>query len=404
MTSVFKKKLLIISFFALVACSQSPALVINNIKKTDNSKFGEVAKNPFLATVSQGDTIYSIAQKYGVGTRNLIEINKLTPPYMLSAGQLLKMPQAMFHVVAAGDTVYAISRSYGVDIGRLVHANNIDKPYIIKTGMKLRIPSSTYAESEDEQDSFANNEIDDTTEAESESESESESVNNDSEVRVNDIADIKETTENTENTEKILPNEIKSEQDFEQNLISIEPKPEDYKSEDYDDESSASDVFKNEYSNPTLKSGSTYEIEAQNKKAENSGFDIAASDNSAFLWPTKGKIISRFGPKEGGLYNDGINIVANEGDEITAAKSGVVVYSGNELRGYGNLVLLKHDNGYVTSYAHAKDIIVKKGEYVKQGQKIALVGNTGHVKTPQVHFSIRKGRKAIDPQKYLPTG
>ncbi len=120
-----------------------------------------------------------------------------------------------------------------------------------------------------------------------------------------------------------------------------------------------------------------------------------------FKRPVSGEIISKFGPKKGGLYNDGINISAKEGTVIAAAEDGDVVYAGNELRGYGNMLLIKHNNGFLTAYAHTDDFLVKKGDIIKKGQAIAHVGQTGHVTTPQLHFSIRQGRKAIDPEKYL---
>lgn len=120
-----------------------------------------------------------------------------------------------------------------------------------------------------------------------------------------------------------------------------------------------------------------------------------------FTWPVKGKIISGFGPKAGGTYNDGINIAANEGDNIAAAADGTVVYAGNELRGYGNMVIVRHKDGWMTAYAHASKILVKKGDKVKQGTAIALVGKTGSVESAQVHFGLRKGKEPVDPMVYL---
>ena len=118
-------------------------------------------------------------------------------------------------------------------------------------------------------------------------------------------------------------------------------------------------------------------------------------------WPVRGKIISGFGPKANGLKNEGINIAVPEGTSIRAAESGVVAYAGNELKGYGNLVLIRHDNGYVTAYAHAKEIFVKRGDTVKRGDVIAKAGQTGSVSSPQLHFEVRKGATALDPMKFL---
>lgn len=120
-----------------------------------------------------------------------------------------------------------------------------------------------------------------------------------------------------------------------------------------------------------------------------------------FIWPTNGKVISRFGPKEGGLHNDGINIKAPYGSPVRAAADGTVVYAGNELRGYGNLLVVKHDQGYMSAYAHLADMMVKKGDQLRRGTLIGHIGNTGNIDTAQLHFGIRKGKKALDPEQYL---
>jgi murein DD-endopeptidase MepM/ murein hydrolase activator NlpD len=118
-------------------------------------------------------------------------------------------------------------------------------------------------------------------------------------------------------------------------------------------------------------------------------------------WPVRGKIISEFGNKPNGLKNEGINIAVPEGTSIRASDDGVVAYSGNELKGYGNLVLIRHAGGWVTAYAHAKELFVKRGDTVKRGDVIAKAGQTGSVDSPQVHFEVRKGAVAMDPLKYL---
>ncbi len=118
-------------------------------------------------------------------------------------------------------------------------------------------------------------------------------------------------------------------------------------------------------------------------------------------WPVRGKVISGFGPKSNGLKNEGINIAVPEGTSVRAADSGVVAYAGNELKGYGNLVLIRHENGYVTAYAHAKELFVKRGDTVKRGDVIAKAGQTGSVSSPQLHFEVRKGATALDPVKFL---
>ncbi len=121
----------------------------------------------------------------------------------------------------------------------------------------------------------------------------------------------------------------------------------------------------------------------------------------AFLWPVKGKLLSAFGPKPGGLYNDGINIAAPKNTEVRAAANGIVAYAGNELRGYGNLLLIRHRGGWITAYAHNDRLLVGRGDVVRRGQGIARVGNTGSVTKPQLHFEIRRGSHAVDPARLL---
>jgi murein DD-endopeptidase MepM/ murein hydrolase activator NlpD len=120
-----------------------------------------------------------------------------------------------------------------------------------------------------------------------------------------------------------------------------------------------------------------------------------------FRWPVRGKVITSYGAKTNGKANDGINLAVPEGTPVKAAEDGVVAYSGNELKGYGNLVLVRHSNGYVTAYAHASELLVKRGDPIKRGQIIAKSGQSGEVGSPQLHFEIRKGSSPVDPLQFL---
>jgi len=127
-----------------------------------------------------------------------------------------------------------------------------------------------------------------------------------------------------------------------------------------------------------------------------------SGDAPVFVWPVSGNVISNFGAVSSGERNDGINIASEAGTPIHAAAAGTVTYSGNELKDYGNLALIKHDGGYVTAYAHADKLIVNRGDYVTKGQVIGYVGSTGDVSTPQLHFEIRQGRHPLNPLTLLP--
>jgi murein DD-endopeptidase MepM/ murein hydrolase activator NlpD len=126
-----------------------------------------------------------------------------------------------------------------------------------------------------------------------------------------------------------------------------------------------------------------------------------AADAPAFAWPVSGRVIADFGSTASGGKNDGINLAANKDAPIHASASGTVTYAGDELKNYGNLVLVKHSGGYTTAYAHADRLIVSRGEFVARGQIIGYVGQTGDVASPQLHFEIRSGTTPVNPRSYL---
>ena len=136
--------------------------------------------------------------------------------------------------------------------------------------------------------------------------------------------------------------------------------------------------------------------QAQQKDDEPSE-KVGSGAHPEFRWPARGRVIQTF--TSGG--NDGINIALPEGTQVKAAEAGVVAYAGNGLKGYGNLVLIKHPNGFVSAYAHNGEISVKAGDQVTRGQTIAKSGQTGDVPTPQLHFELRKGKTPVDPMGYL---
>ena len=120
-----------------------------------------------------------------------------------------------------------------------------------------------------------------------------------------------------------------------------------------------------------------------------------------FLWPVDGPVAVGFGVRGKGLRNDGINILARRGTGVRAAENGVVAYSGNAVRGFGNLVLIKHAGGWMSAYAHNDVLLVRTGQRVRRGETISRVGSTGNVSKPQLHFELRRGRRAVDPMRYL---
>ncbi len=122
---------------------------------------------------------------------------------------------------------------------------------------------------------------------------------------------------------------------------------------------------------------------------------------NSFRWPVKGRIVSAFGTRPDGGHNDGIDLAVPQGTSVMAAENGVVAYAGNELKGYGNLILIRHANTCVSAYAHNDELLVKRGDKVRRGVIIAKAGATGSVTQPQVHFELRKGSRPVDPTKFM---
>lgn len=146
----------------------------------------------------------------------------------------------------------------------------------------------------------------------------------------------------------------------------------------------------------------TAQTKTAQKNSSHSTPYVSTKRSAKFMWPVSGKIISSFGTVGKGLKNDGINISAPLGTTVKAGDKGTIAYVGNGLKGFGNLILIKHTDGYITAYAHTDKILVQKGQTVARGEKIATVGKTGGVSSPQLHFEVRAGKKAVNPKNYLP--
>lgn len=283
-----------------------------------------------------------------------------------ASSQYRRMPENGVHVVTPKETVYALSRLYGVPVRSLLVLNKLDPPYLLHTGQKVRIPAQRTHMVAQGETVYAISRRYDVSLAEL--------------VRLNEIG--KPFTIVTGQT-LLLPDEQRTA------VATAAPETEASGDADY-----APDARQQQDEPPPpVKRVVLPPSTNIPHPSELSG--------DGFLWPLEGKVLSAFGPKGKGLQNDGINILAPRGTPIMAAQNGVVAYRGNELRGFGNLILIKHDKGYMTAYAHASEILVERGAKVKRGQVIARVGNTGSVGDPQLHFEIRRGRKPVDPMRHL---
>ncbi|HEX6979386.1 MAG TPA: peptidoglycan DD-metalloendopeptidase family protein [Alphaproteobacteria bacterium] len=360
----------------------------------DGSRASET--EPGIATVQPGDTLFGIARRHQIPMRAIIDANGLEPPYVLQPGQRLTLPRVRTHVVQAGDTIYGISRRYGVDMSALTRLNGVAPPYTIPIGLTLILPEPI--ETQDSSSAIASQAPGQAT----------TSVAASAEPIAPASTPAAPVTREVESAPLPPPDGV-SAQRQPARAPAAQPETLSASSAPRVTETSRASQVQPSASQPagrTRASEQQTAAEAQKpppreQLADARGAVVEPRDGRGFLWPVRGRIVSDFGPKGGGLHNDGINISAPKGTPIRAAESGVVVYAGNELRGFGNLLLLRHADGWVTAYAHADELLVERGDHVKRGQIIARVGMTGNVAAPQLHFEIRRGTRAVNPRDYL---
>ena len=327
---------------------------------------------PGIAVVQAGDTLYGIARRHNTPVRAVIDANHLEPPYIVQPGQRLVLPRVRLHLVQDGDTVYAVSRRYGVEVSSLVRANAIEPPYTIKLGQTLIVPGPAAGPVE-AAPVVAQRATPSALPAERSEGPRGIVASAPLPAPPSPAADRQRTAaaSSASNTEA-----RKLEAPSRPGPVAVAPQA-----------AAQSQVNR---SAPAIEKPVTEVATA-----------LPARGARAFLWPLRGRIVSDFGPKGGGLHNDGINIAAPQGTSVRAAENGVVVYAGNELRGFGNLLLVRHADGWVTAYAHLNEKLVGRGDRVRRGQVIGRVGATGNVNAPQLHFEIRRGTRAVNPREHL---
>ena len=327
--------------------------------------FGEVKDGQYV--VAPGDTVAIVSERTNTPIRTLIDLNRLTPPYALRAGQLLNLQPRGSYLVQKGDTVSRIAAREGVSISALIQLNNLRPPYTLQIGQALVLPTSVDAPS-----SLA---------------SAPQAVSSGPQPKpfVPQGSTAVTTQAGSAPTSQPGGGIVSS------GLPPLQGTP------------APAPVQSSEPTPlPAPAQTQSAQIEPLPPKPALSGDPLPAlKPNSPFIWPVDGKVISKFGPAKDNLRNDGVNIAAPVGAPVKAAAAGVVAYAGNELRGFGNMVLLRHADGWVTAYAHNSSLLVKKGDKVGQGQTIARVGSSGNVDSPQLHFELRQGTKAVDPVKVL---
>ncbi len=302
--------------------------------------------------VERGDTLYGLAKKHNTTVDDLAKINNLTEPYSLSVGQRLSLVKEL-----KSDDVLTVNKPVsGVKTTTRVELQEVT----VRKGDTLYSLSRKYS------------------------------------VPVNDLAVMNNLTApfNLQHGQVLrIPNLATA--SLAKTSQMTKPVVKKSTVSEHMVDTSVSDV--NMEKNKTVKTEPKKISSDPSKKLP----AITARSSSKFAWPVRGKILSAYGAKSNGLFNDGINIGATLGSTVKAAENGVVAYAGNEVKGMGNLVIIQHSGGWMTVYAHMDTMNVRRGMRVNVGQKIGAVGQTGKVDSPQLHFEIRKGTKAYNPSTYL---
>lgn len=304
-------------------------------------------------TVYAGDTLYSIARRCNVSVRDLIDANRLDAPYVIKPGQVIRMPGGGGeYVVRRGDALLLVARRLGVEFNTLARLNHKAPPYTIYVGEKLRLPGGR--------------------------------GNGGSNGGALVIASPNSARPGAEPS--FAPTGV----------VSKAPKPPVPDTPAPSAVETAGAVSLNEPAKPVTEARQA--AFAPQQALPPSPPPMAGK---GFIWPVKGELIAEFGPMGKGQNNDGINIAAARGTPVRAIENGVVAYAGNELKGFGNLLLIKHADGWISAYAHNDQLLVHKGDSVKRGQQISTVGSSGGVDSPQLHFELRRGTEAVDPVGHL---
>lgn len=331
--------------------TQRPAEVVNYGVKGGAGSAG-------MHTVLNGDTVYTVSQRYNLPLREIISLNSLEAPYHLRSGFRLKLPPPNDYKVRPGDTLNGISRVFGVSVSETAKLNDLPPPYVIETGRVLRLPTPQPAVVEQ---GFA-----------------SAAPTPTFETAALSVPSVE--------SEALAPPSGRIETASVAPAVLQSPPPAG---------TSPAPGF------PPQPMARPATVQPASAALPSNIAPKVPARTGRFMRPVDGKVISGYGPKDGGLHNDGINIKAARGTAVRAAENGVVAYTGSEMAGYGNLVLIRHQDRWITAYAHMDKILVKKGDVVKAGQSIGTVGATGSVDSPQLHFEVRKGTRAENPAKYI---
>jgi murein DD-endopeptidase MepM/ murein hydrolase activator NlpD len=372
----------------------------------DPASFGKVVGSDYV--VAPGDTLAVVAERTNTPIRSLIDMNGLQPPYGLAPGMRLALKQRSQYVVQPEDTLDDLAQRYGVNQSDLVAINNLTPPYTLKPGQTLNIPSQSESSN---MPSMAATAVPPPTPAGSVSSAPLPPPGGTVATTTTTPKPPTVITTPTTGTAGVSAAPLPAPPPATATPKPAAPVPSAQTALPAPPATTSPAPSTKTPTAPTTtatakpKTPEQVDDETQAAveavEAAKEAGPAAGTGKGAFVWPVQGKVIGAFGSSTEGMKNDGINIAAPTGAPVVASADGTVAYAGNELRGFGNMILIRHDGGYVTAYAHNASLLVKKGDKVKRGQTIARVGQTGAVFGPQLHFEIRKGTQPVDPMSFL---
>ncbi len=307
-------------------------------------------------TLQPQDTLLSVSQTYQVDLNDMVRLNDLEQPGKLGNGARIKIPAPRLYTVQPRDSLPRIAQLFDVTPAEIIKINHLSPPYQLRAGQVLR------------------------------------------------LSQPQEETTHPVNAHATIGTQVAEVQTGQKShtvitRVSLPPFSKD------SGKIAANPARCNVVHESACVPSRVLRYERMDTQSTHLSpaviTDMPDLNRPGFLTPVSGKIVSNFGPKRDGLHNDGVNISAARGTPVRAAQNGIVVYAGDEISGFGHLILIKHGGEYVTAYAHMDKMLAKKGDVIKRGQTIGTVGTSGHVAWPQLHFEIRKGKKAVNPTNLI---
>lgn len=370
---------LVLTFVCFLTACTTDKSSVAVIENNQSIYYGRKSKLRFVK-IQEEQSVSDIAREYKVPIKEVTRLNGLNSHDIVRTGQTLKIPMGIYYLVKENDTLENIARIHDIDLKVLAQANSLSPASEIRAGDYIKIPetTSTFVETKEYQSvGFESSEVYN-TEQPLESSGQSLETEEQQQTSNADQTSALNEPQQSGSSSQVLPTEsyLDPKQAKVINESSIERKK----------KSAPKDLG-------ALTAQKSVSVAPKSTKTAQFFKHKTPLNSPEFVWPVEGKVIKPYGNG-----NDGINIAANKGTPVKAASGGDVAYSGTQ-GGYGNLIILRHNNGYMSAYSHLDKILVKKGQIINKGAQIGTVGTSGNVlqTQPQLQFSIKKGNATINP-------